>query len=362
MTIARLNTLKIKQLLAFKDLTLEFSPGITVLIGANATGKTQVLKLTYGLLRSFREYLDAQDQQEQPKKPHVTDKLVHLFRPDDGHIGRLVHRDVGRRSGSATLTFGAGYFRVRISSLNSVVRHFRGTPPQAIHIPSREVLSIYDGFMAAYENRELRFDESYYDLCKALSASQLRGPRGERARELIEPLIDVLGGRIVLKGSHFVLQSDHGNIEAPLLAEGFRKIGALTHLVANGSLARPSVLLWDEPEANLNPSLVTVISRMLRSLAASGIQVVIATHDFLLTQELSLAAEYRTEPLIPIRFIALSRARPGGAIEAQSGDTLAELGHNPILAEFAAHYDREQQLAAADVGSNKGTRRRRDAD
>ena len=43
-------SLKVIKLLAFKELKLDFSPGITVLIGSNATGKTHLMKLAYAML------------------------------------------------------------------------------------------------------------------------------------------------------------------------------------------------------------------------------------------------------------------------------------------------------------------------
>ena len=354
---AAIRKLEVSRLLAFKHLSIEFSPGITVLIGENSTGKTHVLKLAYGLLQSLREYQQSPALPEKPVKPHVTRKLLGLFRPDDDQIGRLVHRSIGRATGSAVLRFGdPGRFRITISTIGKVTRTFVGDPPPAIYIPSREMLSVYPGFAAAYENRELSFDETHYDLCKALSAAQLRGPKAEKVTTLIDPLLEVLGGRVALKGARFVLHSKEGHIEATLLSEGFRKIGALAQLIANGSLGKSSVLFWDEPEANLNPKLVTVVSGMLQKLAQQGVQVIVATHDFLLSQELSLAAEYPKPDTVPIRFIAFSRTGSGGSIETQSADTLVGLSDNPILAEFAAHYDREQTLAATSSAKAESTR------
>jgi len=113
------------------------------------------------------------------------------------------------------------------------------------------------------------------------------------------------------------------------------------HLINNGSIDKDTVLFWDEPEANLNPRLTTHIALFLRELAKTGIQIFIATHDYLLTGELSLAAEYRIAPEVPIRFFGMSR-EGDGPVSIRSGDTLADLEDNPILEEFAAHYEREQ--------------------
>lgn len=154
---SNIESLEISKLLAFKRLKLQFSPGITVLIGANSTGKTHLMKLAYSMLWSLREYQRTADQAETKKTPHVWNKLVAVFRPDNREVGRLVHRSVGRSSGWASLTFsGNGSFRVSITSQGKVTRKYEGTPPPTIFIPSREVLSIYPGFMAAYEQRNWR--------------------------------------------------------------------------------------------------------------------------------------------------------------------------------------------------------------
>ena len=85
------------------------------------------------------------------------------------------------------------------------------------------------------------------------------------------------------------------------------------------------------------------MAEALRTLTRGGVQVFVATHDFLLSHTLSLAAEYRIRPRVPMRFFALSRQN-SGPVTVESADTLADLSHNPILEEFAAHYDRERAL------------------
>ena len=65
---------------AFTELKLRFSPGINVFIGANATGKSQLLKLLYTMHRSAEEGLSPDV---------IRDKLQSVFKPD--HLRRLVH-------------------------------------------------------------------------------------------------------------------------------------------------------------------------------------------------------------------------------------------------------------------------------
>ena len=98
----------------------------------------------------------------------------------------------------------------------------------------------------------------------------------------------------------------------------------------------------------MNPKLIPRLAHALLAVAAAGIQVFVATHDYLLTNELSLAAEYGTPEATAAkpRFFCLSHSGPHEPVEVESGDTVADLQTNPILEEFAAHYDRQQKLFA----------------
>ena len=82
--------------------------------------------------------------------------------------------------------------------------------------------------------------------------------------------------------------------ESNLAAEGHRKVAMLVHLLRNGGITEDSTLYWDEPESSLNPRLIKVLADVFLVLASQGVQVFLATHDYLLSRELSLAAEYQT--------------------------------------------------------------------
>jgi hypothetical protein len=218
-----------------------------------------------------------------------------------------------------------------------------------VFVPPAEVLSVYAGFVAAYEMRELSFDETYRDLCVDLSATQLRSVASPTLGELIAKLDKAVGGKTVLRGDRFyVTMSKTWLLEAPMLAEGLRKLASIAHLIRNGSLMKEGVLFWDEPETNMNPKLIPTVAHTLLALAAAGIQVFIATHDYLLTNELSVAVEYETHEgnAAKPRFFCLGHSKPQEPVTIQWGNTVADLGSNPILEEFAAHYDRQQKLFA----------------
>ena len=206
---------------------------------------------------------------------------------------------------------------------------------------------MYEGFIGAYERRELSFDETVNDVCLALNAPRLRRNQlSEGLESLLKPLKAVLPGVTPREGRFYLREPQQEWMEAHLAADGLRRVGTLQYLVLNGAIARGAVLFWDEPETNLNPKLITVVAAVLLKLAAAGVQVFVATHDYLLTNEISLAAEYETPDGLAAntKFFCFSRPGPREAVEIQAGGTLAEIEANPILEEFAAHYDREQEL------------------
>jgi predicted ATPase len=346
-------SLSLKQFSVFREAEFTFSPGLNVLIGANAMGKSHLMKLIYSILKikaAGANHREAETPASDVTALKLQEKLQRVFRPERG-IGRLVTRGRGRSHADVALKWDQSEFAFKLSTLDKLTIERDTLPPiiSCLFMPTRELLSMYPGFIAAYEGRELEFDDTYYDLSLALSATPLRGPRLNTAAELLSPLEKAVLRKVVLKGGRFYLQSKgEGSLEASLAAEGFRKIASLMHLITNGSLAKAGVLFWDEPETNLNPKLITVIAALLLKLATAGVQLFIATHDYLLTNELSVAAEYGTpegksaEP----RFFCLSRSKPREPVTVHWGDAVADLGANPILEEFAAHYDRQQKLFA----------------
>jgi hypothetical protein len=211
---------------------------------------------------------------------------------------------------------------------------------------------MYEGFVAAYRQRELAFDETYFDAAVALSAAALRGPRPGQLRDVVDRLEAELGGKIRLEGPRFYLHGSRGRLEAQLLAEGLRKVASIVHLIANGALRQGGILIWDEPEANLHPRLAEVVVQGLGALAEGGVQIVVATHDYLLADAISRWTEYRdvVERTADVRFFQLRRDASDQVV-VDSADTFVDLPHNALLTAFLDHHDKEQRLIAEQVSS-----------
>ena len=193
---------------------------------------------------------------------------------------------------------------------------------------------MYEGFVPAYQKRELSFDETYYDLAVSLAAKAVKGVKAGVIAEITRSLERALGGKVVLGAERFYV----GGLEAHLLSEGMRKIASIVRLLANNELRERGVLFWDEPEANLNPQLAVLVAEILMKLAAHGIQIFVATHDYLLSESLGLSAKASGAP--QARFFSFTRHEKEDSVTIDASGELDGLKSNLIREEFLRHYDR----------------------
>lgn len=353
MTVKRL---RLQNFTAFQDVEFEFSPGVNVLIGANATGKTHVMKVIYSLLKVCERVQPEQSEAGDQLDKLFYDKLMGVFKPDS--IGRLVKRTGGNHPAAIRLEYADAVLEIKLTNRKnfSVVHTGLPRPKPAIYLPNQEFLSLSEGFIAAYQNRETSFDETYYDLSVALNALPLLGSQLEASKKLIDALEKAIHGKVTHEKGRFYINLPEGKLESHLVSEGYLKLAGLIYLLRNGSLSPTGLLFWDEPEANLNPKFIALVVQMLKMLVASGAQIFLATHDYLLSQELSVLAETQETP---IKFFALYKS-DGARLHSQetgvsieSGNTLFEIAHNPIVDEFAAYYDREVERFQSSQATNE---------
>jgi ABC-type transport system involved in cytochrome c biogenesis ATPase subunit len=334
----KVTELKLRNFTVFETVDFKFVPGINVFIGENATGKTHVLKAIYALLDVARS------SSASAPAELVKQGLADVFLPDDKKIGRLVR--TGGDKGSLRLKADHGDTHASLNADGDVglTVHRWSEKPRAIYLPARDVLAMYEGFVSLYENKEISFDKTYCDVCVALQGSSGRGKAKASAGKLAAPLRSLVGGTVELRGPRFYVNLGDEPREAHLVAEGLRKVATLAHLVENGSIEPGSVLFWDEPETNLNPRLIAKLAEALRGLAERGVQIFLATHDFLLSHKLSLAAEYGAQSGPEVHFFSIHREDTTQPAEVEEARTLADIQNNSILDEYAAHYDQEREL------------------
>lgn len=285
----------------FSKEKLNFSGGLNVFVGASGTGKSHILKLLYANHQAIRR---AEGEPEAPTTGHleskVAQRLVGVFKPDA--LGRLSRRCHGHSCTQVTMHIrGKSHlhwdqvlfygFSTRTQSAVSAARIPRTwLENRSIYLPTREMLSIYPNFTATSDRTGIPFEETWRDVAQALGAPLRKGPHRGGVKALMQPLEQALGGKIVLEQGRFYIRTKNGKVEAHLMSEGMRKLGMLAQLIANGSLAKGSVLFWDEPEAHLPPQLIELAAHTIMRLEQEGIQIFIATHSLYLLQQLYLLA------------------------------------------------------------------------
>jgi hypothetical protein len=215
---------------------------------------------------------------------------------------------------------------------------------QSIYMPSKEMVSFFEGFIALTDKRELPFDGTYRDLALNLATPPLKVTPSLLKHQL-SALSEIIGGVLRLDGGRFyVISNDGKKREASLLAEGIRKIATLYHLINNGSLEKGATLFWDEPDSNINPKLVKIVAEVLLNLVAAGIQVVIATHSLFLLREFEILSHDARFSKLSNQFFALSSSNSG--VNVQQGDTVDDVDPLILLDESLMQSDRFMAVAS----------------
>lgn len=329
-----LKSLKLHGFTLFARADLEFARGLNVIVGSNGTGKSHLLKLAYTATRWSQEMELRTARQGRPDKAtmqkELGGKLVRVFRPDQ--LGRLTARGQGRKRAEIEVAFfqkpKAG-FKFSFASNSSTDVTLDKVPEQffeggAVFLPTKEMLSMFPGFAALYDNVSIEIDETYADLCRALDRPLLKGRRYEEINQLLKPLEEILGGSVRNENGRFYLvQKGSGRFEISLVAEGFRKLGTVAYLLANGCLSTQSALFWDEPETNLNPAYMAKVAEMLVRVAESGTQVFVATHSLFMLRELSMLPGD-----VERKFFALSDKGNDLSAEWEKRSTVVEQGRS----------------------------------
>lgn len=350
-----LTRLTLENFTLFQSVDFRFSKQLNVIHGVNGTGKTHVLKLAYALQHvlasppsTSRDFSPTKVELQRT----IAEELVEVFRPDS--LGRLATRIRGRSRATVSAKFVKQGHRTSFSFqtasrakviLDKTPTRWLDKPP--VYLPTRELLSIYPGFVSLFDTHTLEFERTWRDLCVLLGAPLSKGVKEKRISEILRLIGDVMGGRIELdRSGRFYLVDERGRIEMHLVAEGMRKLAMLARLVATGSLSDKGCLLWDEPEANLNPRLVRKVAEVLVALAAQGTQIFVATHSLFFLREIHLLQAKMTQPP-KIRYFGLQLDE--GLVTIEQGDDVAQTGD---FASLDADLDQSSRYLDAESGAN----------
>jgi len=186
--------IKFQNFMAFDKLEFLPSPGVNILIGANGTGKTHIMKVAYSACDITKSQKD------------FAEKLVNNFLPSNKAIGRLVQRKPGSRR--ANVEIHRGNFKLKISFSNHSKstksatitgnNEWMGKPLESVYIPVKEMLSNAPGFRSLYTQREIHFEEIYADIIDRAFRPLPRGGIDRERQRLLEIIQKIIEGIISL--------------------------------------------------------------------------------------------------------------------------------------------------------------------
>lgn len=325
---------------AFREIDIDFSPGVNVFIGENATGKTHLLKVMYACCKF------------DPSKDVLLETTIgSYFYCTSPERWNLRNKDAGDFGIGIALGTSAGEdwkLGIRVNSEPPIRRTWTDKVEglnlggsEAVFIPSKEMLSHAKGFLEDYERFHLPFEKYYADILVYAGSSLLRQMDVQAVIGGLNKLGKIIEGRVEqIEGTYYLVSEDGFKLEMTLVAEGLRKFALLWRLYMNASIRPGNLLFIDEPEANLNPKLIGEMAGIILEIQRLGVQVFLATHSYLLVKELELQAEAGRDELL---FHSLYREpEPRESyIKCQSAVSIAKLEQNPILDAYEAAYDRE---------------------
>lgn len=358
--------LELKNFAAFKDLPLEFSSRVNIIIGENGFGKTQLLKAAYVLCSTGSSPDSDQKFIKSRIERVITEKLLSAYKPSNDKVGGLYHRGgEGAAVIKATFSHGeevAATFTARSNKASTISQNQLLYKQGATFIPTKEVLSFLDGISSTQSDQATLaalFDATYFDLCKKL----LTDPGDsieEKTAWFQEDITNSIKGKFVFDLASVVFRpgayKEYKNISASktyfapsksdslsitMTAEGFRKIGVIQRLLKNQSIGTGTVgpLFWDEPESNMNPRLMKLLVQILLELSRKEQQIVLATHDYVLLKWFDLLMDKGKDD--HVRFHVLYRDADSRELKLESTDNYREISPNAIANTFSDLYDSE---------------------
>ena len=327
--VVSIDKIRLKNFTIFKDLSVQLSDGINVFIGQNGTGKTHLLKAVYAaceltqdkenhakLRDYFRKYLFSLNLFHDIKHTNLE---INITNENDKKIKAIHQSNSLLQNNGQEMAIGDCY---DIILPDNIIFN-------SIFMPCKDMITHSKGFLAISEKyRGFPFDKTLTDIIRRANMLPLNTPP-ELALPIIPYLNKILDGEVDTQDDEFIIKKNDGRtVNFAVEAEGIKKIGLLWRLLMNESITEGSILLWDEPEANLNPEYLPIIVDCLLELSRHNVQILVSTHNYIFAKYFDVKRKESDNVSYHALYIAHMAA------ECETKNHFTELEHNAIGTAF----------------------------
>lgn len=337
-----IKSIELKNFTVFEQVKIPFSSGVNVFIGENGTGKTHLLKVLYAAsdsmsyttcdnsidrtyfassLKSCFGVVSAKEFATKSASRINKDSLTEfIIESDNGDCKYSQKNDVDKCSINCNTPFPD-------KLLSSV----------PVFIPAKDMLTHARGLltMSKRHSQHMPFDKTLLDVVE--NSETWKVNTVPKLVQDITPILEKIMEGVVIQedGDFFILKNNGDKISFASESEGIKKFGLLWQLLMTDSIKEDGIIFWDEPEANINPMLISEIVKILLQLAKSGVQIFIASHSYFLPQYFEVFSAESDD----ILFHALYKTDDG--VQCETSDKFTTLDNNKIVEEKINLYDAE---------------------
>ena len=347
--------IEMKDFLVFRgEFALDFCPGVNVIIGGNATGKTTLIKALYRLCNydkydNTADYFFSIDRYFDYPFEHLKMKAI-----KDNNYTQICIKSLQQNGfdGTSSVFFNGKWvlydsseYLNDYSNVHSAIygdlqtevkfitENFSKIP--SIFVPANNIISQSKGIIELFNEYELDFDVTQIDIISNLSRPMTKILKSN-CQKVTKKLGDLIDGEVLIEGDRFFIKKKSGlKIEFNLEASGFVRLGVLWKLLRNGLLEDGSVLFWDELENSLNPELMSDLADILLELSRGGVQIFLATHNEILANYFDINRQKGDK----VMFASLYKN--GDGIKANTSDRFDFIEPNKLTEESVKQYEKE---------------------
>ena len=332
----------LKNFTVFADFHLDVDSGINVFVGENGTGKTHLLKAIYAACEISKDNSLGANFLEKCFKKYGS---VKLFRNDKNReLDIYLNTDCDNKEYIA-VSLTVPVVRIVKNSKNDTNNVLFGDKAKAgdgsyqihlqknvifdaVFIPCKDMLTHSNGLPSMTDRYKVPFDKTLTNII-SIATNWTLNDLPDIALKILPMLEDMIDGQIVFENEEFIVKKNDGQmVDFATEAEGFKKIGLLWQLLMNGSISEGSILVWDEPEANLNPKFLPQVVECLLELSRHNVQIFVSTHNYILAKYFNVRAKDSDSVMFHALYLE------NGDVQVESNKIFSSLKNNAIMQTF----------------------------